>query len=207
LDGTISVAITPDSKYVASLSAEYPQVLSIWEWTTDSEVPICTAELDPKYGPQSTVRFNAEDTSQLVTNSNAQVLFYEWSYDKGFVYFAPELNDETFAKPVGKLTQSLFQSRPNRALTATSLGNLVVWDKVDTKGASRCDKKALKLFKLQEKSINILMPMNELIVIGDSEGQVRFIDQNLHILMWYKHFNLGPIASISFSYMTKDFKQ
>ena len=127
LDGTISVAITPDSKYIASLSADYPQVLAIWEWTTDSDTPVCTAELDPRFGPQLNVRFNLENTFQLVTNSSFQTIFYEWSHAKGFVYFAPVLNDASFNKPVGNLTQSVFQSRSDRALTGTSLGNLVVW--------------------------------------------------------------------------------
>jgi hypothetical protein len=94
LEGTVSVAITPDSKYLASISAQYPQVLSIWEWTTDSDVPVCTAEIDPKYGPQANIRFNLETSSQLVTNSHSQALFYEWNYENGFVYFAPKLNDE-----------------------------------------------------------------------------------------------------------------
>jgi cilia- and flagella-associated protein 251 len=49
--------------------------------------------------------------------------------------------------------------------------------------------------------------MNEIIVIGDSDGHVRFIDQHLHILMWYKHFKLGSIQSLSFSTTTKDYAQ
>lgn len=93
LEGTISLAITPDSKYIASLSAHYPQVLAIWEWTTESETPLCTAELKPEYGPQINIRFNLENTFQLVTNSYSQTIFYEWSLDKEFVYFAPVLND------------------------------------------------------------------------------------------------------------------
>jgi hypothetical protein len=44
------------------------------------------------------------------------------------------------------------------------------------------------------------------IVIGDSEGHVRFVDQNLHILMWYKHLKLGPINSLSFSANSKDYQ-
>ncbi|CAF0707326.1 unnamed protein product, partial [Brachionus calyciflorus] len=206
LEGTISIAITPDSKYIASISAQYPQVLAIWEWTTDSDSPICTAELDPEYGPQTNIRFNSENTFQLVTNSFSQTIFYEWSFDKGFVYYAPILNDTTFNKPVGKLSQSIFQIQSNRALTGTSLGNLVVWETVDSKGASKCNKKALKLFKLQDKSINVLKLMNDIIVIGDSEGHVKFIDQQLHVLMWYKHLNLGPITSLSFSQTTKDYR-
>lgn len=67
---------------------------------------------------------------------------------------------KTFNRPVGKLTQSIFQNLRNRALTATSLGNLVVWQTTDEK-SHVCDKKAFKLFKLQEKSINVLTTMNE----------------------------------------------
>ena len=62
---------------------------------------------------------------------------------------------------MGRLTQSIFQIQSNRALTGTSLGNLVVWETVDIRGASKCNKRALKLFKLQDKSINVLKLMNE----------------------------------------------
>ena len=92
--GCISVAITPDSKFIASLSAQYPQVLAIWEWTTDSEMPVCTAEIDPMYGLQSTIRFNAYNVYQVVTNNHSQTIFYEWNFDSGFSYYAPEINDE-----------------------------------------------------------------------------------------------------------------
>lgn len=92
-EGCISVAITPDSKFIASLSAHYPQVLAIWEWTTDSDIPVCTAEIDPMYGLQSNIRFNLFDIHQIVTNNNSQCIFYEWNAENGFSYFAPEIND------------------------------------------------------------------------------------------------------------------
>ena len=68
-------------------------MLAIWEWTTDSDKPLCTAELDPKFGPQTNICFNLENTFQIVTNSHHQTIFYEWSHDGGFVYFAPQLDD------------------------------------------------------------------------------------------------------------------
>jgi len=40
----------------------------------------------------------------------------------------PPLTDEDFNKPVGRYSQSIFQLDCPRALTATSIGNLVVWD-------------------------------------------------------------------------------
>ena len=94
IGGTISVAITPDSKYIASLSAQDPQVLAIWEWTSDNELPLCTAELEPSYNRQTNIRFNPENTFELVTNSSTQAIFYEWNERDGFVYHAPVLNDQ-----------------------------------------------------------------------------------------------------------------
>ncbi len=55
----------------------------------------------------------------------------------------------------------MFQSQSNRALTGTSLGNLVVWKTVDAMGANMLNKRAFKLFKLQDKSINVLTLMNK----------------------------------------------
>lgn len=43
-------------------------------------------------------------------------------------YFAPPLTDSDFNKPVGRYSQSIYQSNSSRALTATFIGNLVVWD-------------------------------------------------------------------------------
>ena len=160
IEGTAAVAISPDSKFIASISAQQPQVLAVWEWTTDSETPVCSVELEEIYGLQDYIRFNRNKPSQIVTNSTHQALFFEWDEQNGFQFFAPILNDETFHRKVGILTQSIFQIQKGRALTGTSRGNLVVWQPMDDK-SHICDKKAFKLFKLQENSINVLTTMNE----------------------------------------------
>ena len=85
--------MTHDSKFIATLSADFPQVLAVWEWTTDSETPVCTAELNRNHGLQYFVRFNPENPHQIVSNSPHQTLFYEWDAAKGIVYYAPHLDD------------------------------------------------------------------------------------------------------------------
>lgn len=52
--------------------------MSIWNWTVDGDTPLCTAELNPKYGVQSFIHFNPEDIHFLVSNSDSQVIFYQW---------------------------------------------------------------------------------------------------------------------------------
>ncbi len=93
-DGCISVAMTPDSKFIASLGSSHPQELAIWEWTTDSDRPVCSIQLEKSFGIQSNVRFNTENVFQLVSNSGHQVIFYEWSFDTGLKYFDPVIDDK-----------------------------------------------------------------------------------------------------------------
>ena len=74
----MAMALTPDARYLATISAGVPQVLCIWDWTTDGDTALCSATLDPSYGVQNFVLFNPDDTTQVVSNSDSQVIFYAW---------------------------------------------------------------------------------------------------------------------------------
>lgn len=67
--------------------------MSIWDWTAQSERPLCALELKRDHSNQHHLRFNPRQSSQLVSNSTTQVLFYEWSPTEGLICFDPELNE------------------------------------------------------------------------------------------------------------------
>ena len=68
-----------------------------------------------------------------------------------------------------------------RALTATSLGNLVVWDNL--RGHVTSDqKRALKLVKIQERGFTVLTSVDDCLVTGDSAGQVKFFDMDIKLI-------------------------
>ena len=48
--------------------------------------------------------------------------------EKEIIFCAPPLSDDDFNKQVGRYSQSIYMRNSTRALTATSVGNLVVWD-------------------------------------------------------------------------------
>ncbi|KAK2172977.1 hypothetical protein NP493_913g01059 [Ridgeia piscesae] len=203
--GVESITMTHDAKYLATLSSAKSQHFSVWDWTVEAESPICMAELSPSFGVQRYIYFNPEDKSQVVTNSDSQVIFYAWDLKGNIEYFAPPLGDEDFNKPVGKYSQSIFLANCSKALTATSFGNLVVWSankpltKIVTDEPTP-DKKALKLVKIQDRAITVLTTMDHYLVMGDVSGQVRFMDQNLKLVNWYQDIQLGPIFAVSFTY-------
>ena len=62
---------------------------------------------------------------------------------------------QDFNKVVGLFSQSVFQPKSSKVLTGTSVGNIVVWDMVAGNDLP-CDRKAFKIVRLQERSINVV---------------------------------------------------
>lgn len=93
--GVVVIAMSPDSQYMATISASklqassfircsyvtskvHFQVVSIWEWTNDSSAPLCQASLGEDYSYQTHLAFHDDDPHQLVSNSEDLVVFYYW---------------------------------------------------------------------------------------------------------------------------------
>uniref|UniRef100_A0A8C8RGZ7 Cilia- and flagella-associated protein 251 n=1 Tax=Pelusios castaneus TaxID=367368 RepID=A0A8C8RGZ7_9SAUR len=202
-DGVGAVAISQDAKYLVTVGAG--KRVCIWKWTSPEEKSLFSVELHPEYGYQNYIVFNPENHKELVSNSKTQVIFYQWVSSTGLQYCAPHLTDRTFNKTVGLFTQSVFHFSNSQALTATSGGNLVVWDSVcpPSMPASLCVKplnmKAIKLMHVQKDALSVLTASDSYFVTCDVKGHIKFYDGQLQLVNWYSHFKLGPIQSISFS--------
>ena len=92
-------------------------------------------------------------------------------------YFAPPLSDDDFNKQVGKYSQSIFMSQSTRALTATSVGNLVVWDtnKPLTKGRSD------NYERPSQEDVNIKFDIIDLYLLQDITYLVQMVCCCLHV--------------------------
>jgi len=163
---------------------------------------------------QNQILFNPTDSTQLVSNSSTQVLFYSWvgiiyllliyyfsclnitmnsvAQEKEHLgYSAPEITDkvgrrtfhqvthlcavvmysapflaltfckyvpiQTFNMVLGSLSQSIFHYDSMQALTATSAGNIVLWDKqTESVSSQPIVRKAMKIVFLQKEAITVL---------------------------------------------------
>uniref|UniRef100_A0A8C5LN81 Cilia- and flagella-associated protein 251 n=1 Tax=Leptobrachium leishanense TaxID=445787 RepID=A0A8C5LN81_9ANUR len=202
--GVVAITMSQNAKYLATVGGGIVQCVRIWDWTTASREPICTAELDAQFGIQNYITFNPQEQTQLITNSETQVIFYLWN-ESSLEYFAPPLNNKTFNKLVGAFSQSVFDFGSVRALTGTSEGKLAVWETVVPKSVKAIssvkphNKKALKLMHVQKDAITVLTVHDRYFVTGDVRGHVKFYDEQLELIHWYSDFNLAPIKSISLS--------
>ncbi|XP_038645680.1 cilia- and flagella-associated protein 251 [Scyliorhinus canicula] len=201
--GVGAMAMTQDAKYLATVGTGTVQRVCIWDWTSEAKGPACSVDLSPVFSLQTFVLFNPEDNTELLSNSKTEVVFYTWKNNQ-LEFASPILTDETFNKIVGLYSQSVFHLTPSQVLSATSAGNLVIWDTVRTPqiqfdAAKSYKKKALKLMNVQNDSITVVTVSDRYIVTCDVKGCIKFYDEQLCLLNWYSNFNLGPISSISFS--------
>ncbi|XP_051888473.1 cilia- and flagella-associated protein 251 [Pristis pectinata] len=201
--GIGALAMSHDAKYLATVGTGSIQRVSIWDWSSENKEPLCSVDLSPAFDPQTFIVFNPEDNTELLSNNKTEVVFYSWKENQ-LEFASPILTDETFDKVVGLYSQSVFHLVPSQVLTATSAGNLVIWDTVGTTQIQfdtmrSYKKKPLKLVNLQNDSITVVTVTDRYIVTCDVKGCIKFYDEELCLLNWYSNLNLGPIHSISFS--------
>ncbi|KAG5840230.1 hypothetical protein ANANG_G00186620 [Anguilla anguilla] len=197
--GVSAMALSRDVKYLVTVGAAEIQRVCIWDWTNETEGPVCVTELQPEFGCQNYIIFHPQDNSQIVSNSESQIVFYTW--DKGELdYYTPKLSDKTFNRQVGSLSQSIFSTEGVQAFSATTLGNAVVWDVVQESSSwVNVQRIALKLIPLQKHAITVLTCTDNFVVTGNGAGHVTFYDHHFKLIKWYDKFDLDSITSISFS--------
>lgn len=52
--------------------------MSVWDWTVESDSPLCQVSLGPDYSYQTYMAFHHDDPHQMVSNSEDLVVFYNW---------------------------------------------------------------------------------------------------------------------------------
>ncbi|CAD7951720.1 unnamed protein product [Amoebophrya sp. A25] len=210
-NGVQALDMTPDSKYLATLSApemdgaELKQYLSVWDWTSEnSDAPICTALIGTQ-DVQTCVVFNRWNISEIATNGRRRVFFWTWDEDKmaggKFQFYSPALAAKDFKQKVGDFTQTLFLPNSTQAATGTMDGDVVIWDhSLIVDELSRPDeRRAVKILRLcPDVCLNALKIHGNYVVVGSSDGAVRFYDYQFRLQAWFEDLCAGSVTSVSF---------
>lgn len=122
-----------------------------------------------------------------------------WSYenlDRGFEYYGPELRDKKI-----EFTQTVFIPGTTQTVTGTTDGHIIVWDislimedysvpeerrKIKMVNLMNSGAKNDPNSKSKAHSINILKIQGDYLVIGASNGSVRFYDFKYTIVAWFE---------------------
>ncbi|VDD74900.1 unnamed protein product [Mesocestoides corti] len=206
--GVFAMQLTPDARYLATLNADDGnQLFAVWNWSISTDEPLCYTQLPDNIGTQRKIAFKQDDYFQVMSNSETHVVFYHWKIEGCMTSHSPTLSSETFRKNYGKFVMSEYIPGTNMAITATTLGFVVVWGtsrRLQTQAnVGSCFKVAIKLVPIHPVGITYLtitscVSSKLAIVTGDERGQIRFSDMNFKLLKWHNDTRYGPISSISF---------
>lgn len=240
--GIISLDISDDGLYIATLSAvpsnsngngyECDQELAIWAWTQPDDYPIqkkiinlsslsSTSSTSISSNLFHNIKFNRSNSYQIVTTSNQNVFYWDWS-NFSLDYYCGKLSKVDIGNFNGDMTSTVFLPDTDSALTSTSHGYIIVWegkliknkkkndsndDNInDNNNTNKTIKTAIKVVKLLDCGIQLLdISPNNYLVLGCSDGAVRFYDFYLRLEAWFEDINAGPISSLSFSLETSPF--
>eukprot|EP01064_Diplonema_japonicum_P027919 TRINITY_DN4168_c1_g1_i1.p1 TRINITY_DN4168_c1_g1~~TRINITY_DN4168_c1_g1_i1.p1 ORF type:complete len:927 (+),score=186.83 TRINITY_DN4168_c1_g1_i1:24-2783(+) len=197
-EGVLAMDMTPDAMYVATLSKDEPQTLSIWEWTSETgDRPKLSCGV-AAHDLQTCVRFSTDDNHMLITNGEKRVVF--WSWEEGDLkYYSPPISSRDFKQQVGNFTQSVYVPGTSLAASGTVDGDVVMWGNVSSEKKTKAtDKIVLKVVRVHSTGVTFLTAIGSMLVTGGVEGYVRFFDHQLRTLAWFEELNGGPIISISF---------
>lgn len=207
--------VTPDGQLVVTCSKEEQggnQQVSLWNWQVDKEAMI-THEMPATYEYFNHIRFNQFNTYEFATTGQYDVRFFSWEPNlKGFQCYKAEKNKQIVKK---KNTQTAFIPNSKQAVTGTEDGFIIVFDiSLIMEDYSIADqRRSIKMVNFmnnddklnanqqQKKSetITILQVQDQYLIVGSSNGQIRFYDFQYRIIAWFEDEDITSITSISFS--------
>ncbi|QDZ20581.1 WD40 repeat domain-containing protein [Chloropicon primus] len=196
------------------------QEFAVWELADLAKGPLCTASIS-NGDKQYSVAFNPDNDKEFITNGKETACFWTWQVSKesasptntqkfsqddlassiagSLSYISPSFNSADFKQKVGKFTTSIFMPGTKTALTATSDGDVVVWEDASIIHQTAGDRFASKVLRLHSQPIGVLAWHGSYLVTGAADGFVRFFDDKLRLVAWYEDMNAGGVTSVSFS--------
>eukprot|EP00656_Telonema_subtile_P052963 TRINITY_DN7525_c0_g1_i1.p1 TRINITY_DN7525_c0_g1~~TRINITY_DN7525_c0_g1_i1.p1 ORF type:complete len:888 (-),score=271.02 TRINITY_DN7525_c0_g1_i1:169-2832(-) len=199
--GVLAVDFSPDAKYLATVSKDSPQTFSLWDWQASPEEQLLFQEEVPCSDMQHHCRFNPFEPHEIVTNGQKEVVFWSWEENGALNCSCPPLASKAgFQQTVANLTQTIYIHDSVRAISATETGDVVVWDEAFLGDYSvQRERKAMKVLKLCNAKITFLCNLEKCLVVGDTQGRVKFFDSMFRSILWFDDIHAGPVCSISFA--------
>uniref|UniRef100_A0A182IZ25 Cilia- and flagella-associated protein 251 n=1 Tax=Anopheles atroparvus TaxID=41427 RepID=A0A182IZ25_ANOAO len=199
-----AVALSREGKYLLAGGGggtDQGAQLKLWSWTVGNDFPDDTLTLPARLGRIKTIHFCPDRgrRHQFVVTLEACVVFGGW-----------DAKEQRLSVQVPKrhgfqdYNDTAFVERTERAVSVTGAGMAIVWSDdrklpADGPGSETVLRKEfLKFLHLKYAAINVVRSCDEKIVTGDDDGEIRFYDNAMKILYWFKQEDLEPIRTLSF---------
>lgn len=216
--GVYRMDISQNGNFICTLSHTLPQELTVWDWSKDTdsdegaavvscEVPGPELHFSIRFRTFSDYELSEMDIDstklEIATNSSKAVVFWKWDEHERSIFHDNNAKDlkSSIKVPTDAFTQTVFIPGTTQAVTGTKKGQIIVWDmsyimEADSNPEQR---KPMKTVQFVKHEATFLIAQGEYLVVGFSDGAVRFYDQRFTVEAWLEHIKADNIMSISFA--------
>lgn len=122
-----------------------PQRIDVWDWNAEDSRPVASFTMDAGFELLHFVRFNSVNPSDIISNGETQAVFWLWSETE----LTPSIPSNALGKlqKIGTMTQSQFIPYTSRVITATSSGEVILWDHESVDNENNGKRDAVKIIK------------------------------------------------------------
>ena len=100
-NGVLKMDLSDNDMYIATLGADLPQTISIWDWTDESkDGPIASLKMQNTDLMKTLhwIKFNPRDHHELAANGTRRVSFMKWTEADGTInYYSPSQSKKEYS--------------------------------------------------------------------------------------------------------------
>nr|XP_022914074.1 cilia- and flagella-associated protein 251-like [Onthophagus taurus] len=202
--GTAILTMSPNGKYIVSVTSDMPAIIKLWVWSSGSDQPVDTYLTDPAYGKPVGVVFNRTVQERFMVTFKRQIVFMKYHLvNKSFI--EPRIPEIRNKNRWGKITDSCYLLECHECFASTTEGYVLVLGNTVYKKEFNIDDEydARKIFitgvKVTVFRLNTISSSDGVVVTGDAKGNIRFYDRYVRLLYWCQSFQLPGVHKISFN--------
>lgn len=207
-EGIGAIAMSYNAKYLAAISGAHQKCcLKFWLWSYGNDEADYEVKLPPRFGAVKRMHFNrnAHQAHMMVATFVNGIAFFEW--DCVIEKIRVHIPDRSF---INVIEDSIYLENSRKVISITSTGHAIVWSDAptdDNPTKVSFEKEFSKSLKLGNSPLTCIQNFDNIIVIGDEAGKLKFYDYSLKLMYWCRHLDTNvPILCISSNPMRRVYK-
>lgn len=202
----VACGFSNDGKYVVTVDNE--NLLKFWLWSFGRDECDGCVQIQHKLEGLRNIKFskNRYEKEWFVITFRNGLVFGHWNLETNNLV----INYPVMENTLKNVNDSTYIQNSRQIVSVTEKGQAILWSdcvKESKKPKMVSNAKELtKIIPIQNFAIKVVENVDNVLVFGDTNGDIKFYDNNIMFLYWLQAIKFDPIVSISFNLNPRNFR-
>ncbi|XP_046596997.1 cilia- and flagella-associated protein 251-like [Neodiprion lecontei] len=202
MEELLAAKLSPNAKYIVTIGNGIEMTIKFWLWSYGRHESDATAVLTGLGNDRvKEIIFNSEFSNHFLLGLESNLVFVTWD-NQTLNWKIAKINGD--AGRLGLFNVSTYIMKTHQVWTGTSNGHILVLGDIlyrecfSTKRKPSNFKTHVKSLRLQSCEISAITSHENVVVVGNVLGHIKFYDNQLRLMFCCQKFGLDRITAISF---------